>query len=50
MRRGKAIVDDDGQMVMGAKYSGLHALRHFFLLTVCGMPGADGSLDPRHDG
>src|SRR5262245_56398298 len=43
--KGKPIVDDDGQAVMGAKYSGLHALRHFFC-SWCAARLQDGGLGP----
>ena len=40
---GKPVLDDDGKPVMRAKYSGLHALRHFYC-SWCAARPQDGGL------
>jgi len=59
----KPVISKNGAPVARAKYSGLHALRHFFCQLVRGTPpgrrprpaaqdnaGAKGPLDTGHDG
>lgn len=41
---GEAVTDDDGVVVLGAKYTGLHALRHFYA-SWCINRRADGGLE-----
>jgi integrase len=41
---GKPVKDDDGRPILGAKYTGLHALRHWFA-SWCINRKADGGLE-----
>jgi integrase len=42
---GKPMVDHDGAPIIATKYTGLHALRHFYYVSWCINPKKDSGLE-----